>query len=52
MLKTRGDAESRRRSMTRNRWRRAARDLGENGLAAVGITGLMLVAMLLGTAVH
>ena len=52
MLRTRGDAESRRRSMTRNRRRRAARDLGENGLAAVGITGLMLAAMLLGAAVH
>lgn len=52
MLRTRGDAESRRRSMTRNRRRRAARDLGENGLAAVGITGLILAAMLLGAAVH
>ena len=50
MLRTRGDAESRRRSVARNRRRRAARDLGENGLAAIGITGLMLAAMLLGAA--
>ena len=56
MLKTRGDAESRRRSVARNRRRRAARDLGENGLAAVGLTagmaGCALAAMLLGAAVH
>lgn len=52
MLRTRGDAESRRRSVARNRRWRAARNLGENGLAAIGITGLMLAAMLLGAAVH
>ena len=52
MLRTRGDAASRRRGAARNRRRRLARIVGTDALAAMGTAGLMLLAMLLGAAMH